>query len=205
MRQDTQFHPGEAVTSKEFAALLSNYVDWIATLDPHLHRYQSLSEIYSVPAIAGSATDEIARWIGANVERPVIIGPDEESRQWVGRIAVGAGARSAVLRKTRSGDYSVKIDDGGLEHLGAGTPVLVDDIASSAHTLIEAVGLVRRHASKPPVCAVVHAIFAGDSYRQLMESGVAGIVSTNTVIHESNAIDISGPLAAAVNSVSPAS
>src|SRR4051812_17142347 len=37
MRQDARFHPGEAVTSRSFAALLSNSVDWLLTVDPHLH------------------------------------------------------------------------------------------------------------------------------------------------------------------------
>ena len=201
MRQDRQFRTGEAVTSKEFARLLSGHFDWLVTLDPHLHRYRALDELYSIPAIAATATDAIADWVRQNVDRPVIIGPDEESRQWVDRIASLAGARSTVLRKQRSGDYSVTIDVGGLDHLGQGTPVLVDDIASSARTLIEAVELLKRKVSEPPVCAVVHPIFAGDSYERLLGSGVARVVSTNAVAHESNAIDISAPLAEAVRSV----
>ena len=201
MRQDRQFRAGEAVTSKEFARLLSGHFDWLVTLDPHLHRYRALDELYSIPAIAATATDAIADWVRQNVDRPVIIGPDEESRQWVDRIASLAGARSTVLRKQRSGDYSVTIDVGGLDHLGQGTPVLVDDIASSARTLIEAVELLKRKVSEPPVCAVVHPIFAGDSYERLLGSGVARVVSTNAVAHESNAIDISAPLAEAVRSV----
>lgn len=201
MRQDRQFRTGEAVTSKEFARLLSGHFDWLVTLDPHLHWYRALDELYSIPAIAATATDAIAGWVQQNVDQPVIIGPDEESRQWVERIASLAGARSTVLRKQRSGDYSVTIDPGGLEHLGQGTPVLVDDIASSARTLIETVELLKRNVSEPPVCAVVHPIFAGDSYERLLGSGVARVVSTNAVAHESNAIDISAPLAEAVRSV----
>jgi ribose-phosphate pyrophosphokinase len=204
MRQDRQFRPGEAVTSKEFAHLLSGRFDWLVTLDPHLHRYRNLDAIYSIPAIGATATDAIADWVRGNVEEPVIIGPDEESRQWVERIASLAGARSAVLRKERSGDYSVSIDAKGLEQLGEGTPVLIDDIASSARTLIEAVRLILQQGRQPPVCAVVHPIFAGDSHERLLDSGVARVVSTNAVAHESNAIDVSTPLAEAVRSVAVA-
>ena len=204
MRQDRQFRPGEAVTSRDFARLLSEHFGWLVTLDPHLHRYPALDTIYSIPAIAATATGAIAGWVRDNVEQPVIVGPDEESRQWVERIASLAGARSAVLRKERSGDYSVSIDAKGLEQLGDGTPVLVDDIASSARTLMEAVRLIRQDGRKPPVCAVVHPIFAGDSYERLLGSGVTRVVSTNAVAHESNAIDISGPLAEAVQSIAAA-
>ena len=76
--------------------------------------------------------------------------------------------------------------------------MLVDDIASSGRTLIEAAQLVSQHGGKPPVCAVVHPIFAGDSYRQLRNVGVRQVVSTNTVTHESNAIDVSAILACAI-------
>lgn len=198
MRQDKRFHPGEAVTSKTFAGLLSNSIDWLVTIDPHLHRYRALDDIYTVPATAATATDAIAEWIRGNVSHPVIIGPDEESGQWVKAIARLAGARSAVLTKERRGDYSVSIDDEGLGDLQSGTPVLVDDIASSATTLIEAVRHLKERGCAPPICAIVHAIFAGDSYERLLKSGVGTVVSTNSVAHESNAIDISGPLAAAI-------
>jgi ribose-phosphate pyrophosphokinase len=76
MRQDRRFLPGEAVTSTHFAALLSSACDWLVTVDPHLHRRGSLSDIYSVPAIAVHAAPLISAWIRENVERPLLIGPD---------------------------------------------------------------------------------------------------------------------------------
>lgn len=198
MRQDKAFHPGEAVTSRSFAGLLSDAFDWLITVDPHLHRYSSLDSVYSIPSRVVSATEPIARWLSTNVENPVLIGPDEESAQWVSRIATLAGAKSAVLRKTRRGDFDVSIDAAALDHLDGGTPVLIDDIASSARTLIQAVELVTKSGLKAPRCVVVHPIFAGDSYDRLLDAGVQQVVSTNTVSHESNAIDISGGLAEAV-------
>lgn len=199
MRQDEEFRPGEAITSRAFARVLSDHVDWLVTVDPHVHRYRALDSIYSVSAIAATAAGPIAQWIGSNVDNPVIIGPDEESRQWVERIANLANAQFAILKKERGGDYSVTIDGEGLEQLERGTPVLVDDIAASATTLIEAVRLIKRHRHEAPVCAVVHAVFAADSYNRLLDSGVTQVVSTNSVAHASNMIDISKPLAAAIS------
>jgi ribose-phosphate pyrophosphokinase len=198
MRQDREFHPGELVTSRLFARLVSEQFDWLVTIDPHLHRYPALDAIYDIPAVAATATDLIADWIRDNVTDPVIVGPDQESRQWADRIASRAQARSIVLTKNRSGDFSVSIDPAALESLGSGTPVLVDDIASSARTLIEAAELVKRSGRRAPVCAVVHAIFAGDSYERLQKVGVPKVVSTNSVAHESNAIDVSDVLTAAI-------
>src|SRR3989338_452004 len=47
MRQDTRFHPGEAISSKIVAKHLSSCIDKIITFDPHIHRYKSLKDIYN--------------------------------------------------------------------------------------------------------------------------------------------------------------
>ncbi|HMG22455.1 MAG TPA: ribose-phosphate pyrophosphokinase-like domain-containing protein, partial [Kofleriaceae bacterium] len=49
MRQDSVFKPGEGVTARYFARLVSSTVDWLVTVDPHLHRLDSLGGIYSIP------------------------------------------------------------------------------------------------------------------------------------------------------------
>src|SRR3546814_19604917 len=49
MRQDCRFQPGEAVTSRSFARLVSSSFDRLLTVDQHLHRYQALSPLYKVP------------------------------------------------------------------------------------------------------------------------------------------------------------
>ena len=198
MRQDKAFHPGEAVTSRTFAKLLSEAFDWIVTVDPHLHRFRSLDAIYTIPSFTVGAAAPVGEWIKANVERPAIIGPDEESAQWVEQIARVAAAPSTILRKTRRGDYDVSIAADGLDLPEGATPVIVDDIASSARTMIEAVKLVRSAGAPAPVCIAVHAIFAGDSYAELRKAGAARIVSTNAVEHPSNAIDLTPVLAPAV-------
>lgn len=200
MRQDEEFQAGEAVTSKTFARLLSGQVDWLVTIDPHLHRYPTLGALYPIPAEAAHAAGPLAEWIRHEVPEPVIVGPDEESAQWADEIASLAGARAMVLRKVRSGDYDVSIDAAGLGDL-SGTPVIIDDIASSGRTLIETVELLRKAGAAAPICAVVHPIFAGDSYSELLGAGAARIVSTNSIAHDTNAIDVSGPLADAARTV----
>ena len=60
MRQDKRFKPGECVSSRPFARLLSEHLDWLVTLDPHLHRYNSLDEIYSLRSSVVHAAPMIA-------------------------------------------------------------------------------------------------------------------------------------------------
>ena len=197
MRQDVRFQPGEAVTSRTFAATLSRHLDWLVTVDPHLHRYQALDEVYRIPSRVVHAAPLMAHWIRQNVVRPIIIGPDRESEQWVSQVAAAAGAPFLVCDKERSGDRSVRIAIPHAKALVDHQPVLVDDIASSGRTLAVAARQLVDRGHRPPDCAVVHPLFADDAM-QLLHSLVRRIVSTNTIGHVTNGIDMSGPVADAV-------
>lgn len=201
MRQDRRFKPGEAVTSREVAQLLSNAFDWLVTVDPHLHRYGSLSEIYRIPTRIVHAAALMAGWIRANVANALIIGPDSESEQWVSTVAKDAGAPYTVLEKVRRGDRDVEISVRNLGDLGGRTPVLVDDIISTGRTMLEAVRLLKARGVAAPVCVAVHGLFAGDAYEMLIKAG-ARVVTCNTVPHPSNAIDVLAALAEALGTLS---
>ncbi|WP_445504389.1 ribose-phosphate pyrophosphokinase [Microvirga sp. G4-2] len=194
MRQDKRFHEGEAVTSTTFARLLSSGIDWLVTIDPHLHRHKILDELYLIPNRVGHAAPFMADWIRANVQRPLIIGPDVESEQWVAEVATRAGAPFRVLRKERRGDRDVEITVPDLGEVSDQTPVLVDDIISSGQTMLETARQLKEQGLAAPVCVAVHAIFADGVYAALQD--VAALVATtNAVPHQSNAIDVAPLLA----------
>ncbi|MBO6515096.1 MAG: ribose-phosphate pyrophosphokinase [Bacteroidia bacterium] len=201
MRQDKRFKPGEAITSKYFGKLVSHFIDNLVTVDPHLHRTDALSKIYDIPSSVLHASNHISTWIKNNVNQPVLIGPDSESEQWVFKVAEGAGSPFTILEKTRFGDRDVQISNPELVGYKNHTPVLVDDIISTARTMIETVGHLKRQDLPPPICIGVHAIFAQNSYQDLLNSGVSQVVTCNTVIHESNRIDLSDLLAYGINSL----
>jgi ribose-phosphate pyrophosphokinase len=202
MRQDRRFKPGEAVTSREVARLLSDAFDWMVTLDPHLHRYGSLTEIYRIPTRAVRAAPLISEWIKTNASNPLIIGPDSESQQWVSAVAQAAGAPYAVLRKLRRGDRDVEISVENLGEFGGRTPVLVDDIISSGRTMLEAVRLIRAREGAAPICMAVHGVFADNSDKLLAQAG-ARVVTTNSIPHETNGIDVTDVLATAMSELAP--
>lgn len=195
MRQDRRFRPGEAVTSRTFARIVSGIVDGLVTVDPHLHRIERLDEIYGIPSRVLHAAPLVAAWIGQNVADPLLVGPDEESEQWVAAVAAQAGAPHVVLRKVRRGDRDVEVSVPDVERWRRHTPVLVDDIVSTARTMIETVGHLRAAGLAAPVCVGVHAVFAGDAYEGLRAAGAAEIVTTDTIPHPSNRIALDGLLA----------
>lgn len=191
MRQDKAFQPGEAITSEIIAPLLSRYIDALVTIDPHLHRHASLSELYGCECSVLSAAPLIGQWVKQQVAAPLIIGPDAESSQWVEQAAAKADAPYVVLQKQRRGDREVSIDLPDISQYAGRTPVLVDDIISTAATMIKTLGLLGKAGFSGAVCAATHGLFAGDAYGALQRAGAAQIITTNTVAHASNAIDVS--------------
>jgi len=136
MRQDRAFKPGESVSSRHFAALLDAHVDALLTVDAHLHRYATLDELYTTPARNLSATALLADWVRAHVGQPLLVGPDAESAQWVAAAGAALGCPWTTLHKERSGDRRVSVSGAIAAEHRARTPVLLDDVISTGHTLI---------------------------------------------------------------------
>jgi ribose-phosphate pyrophosphokinase len=197
MRQDRRFQDGEAVTSALFARQLSAAFDWLVTVDAHLHRRRSLSEIYAIPARDVSAAAGVAAWIREHVERPLVVGPDAESERWAAAVGAAAGAPHLALRKHRSGDRDVRITAPALDRWRGHTPVLVDDIISTARTMAGAARQFTAQDFAPAICIGVHGVFTADALQVLRDAGVARILTANTIPHETNAIDVSDAVAEA--------
>jgi ribose-phosphate pyrophosphokinase len=190
MRQDKVFNKGEGVTSEYFASLISGFADTLITIDPHLHRRHSMSEIYSIPCEVLHASPLISKYISEHIINPLLIGPDSESEQWVSEVAKNANAPFIVLEKTRLGDRDVKVTIPQIEKFKNYTPVLVDDIISTARTMIETLNHLKKTAVNRPVCIGVHGVFAGNAFEELLKAGASQVVTTNSIPHNSNQIDL---------------
>lgn len=197
MRQDARFEPGEGLTAKYFGRLVSTTLDWLVTVDPHLHRFDALHHVYSIPTTIARAAPAIARWITEHVERPVLVGPDAESVQWVAAVAAASGAPYVILEKTRRGDRDVSVSTP--PHAWNGhTPVVVDDIVSTGRTMLAATRQLRAVGTTPPVCVAIHAVFADAVDAELVAAGARGIVTCDTIAHATNRIAVVDALADAV-------
>ena len=190
MRQDMAFRPGEAVSQRIVGRWLASLFDAVLTIDPHLHRVQHLQQ--AVPArqtLTLSAAPLLADVVHARQPDALLIGPDEESAQWIALAAQAHGFDHGVCHKTRHGDRDVRIALPGTAVQGRAV-VLLDDIASSGRTLAEACRALLQAGARSVDVAVTHALFAGDAAQVIRDAGVRHICSTDTVAHASNAVSV---------------
>lgn len=194
MRQDRRFVDGEAVTSRIFAQDLSLHIDWLVSVDPHLHRYHSLDEIYQVPSHVVQGAPALAAWLKPQ-EDLLLIGPDAESEQWVSSIASHSGHPFVIGSKQRLGDRHVEVTLPGIDGYQSRTAVIIDDVISSGQTIIECIKALKAKGIHRIHCVAVHGIFADGVDTELLSSGLESLITTNTIVHRSNGIDIAPLLA----------
>lgn len=195
MRQDKAFHPGEAVSQRIIGNLLADYFDEVVTVDPHLHRVRRLEDAVPVKkALALSAADAMAHFLSEHLENPILVGPDEESEQWVASIARLNELEFYVARKQRFGDSDVRVSLPGAVYR-ARHLVLVDDMASTGQTLAATSVELARHKPASITAMVTHALFENDALARVSEAGVDEIWSCDSIRHATNRITLADTLA----------
>lgn len=203
MRQDSAFHPGEAIGQRAMGRLLATLVDRVVTVDAHLHRTPDIGCVFpGIEAENLSAMPAIADALAAGGIDPatVVIGPDAESEPWVNDLAGRLRLQHTVARKRRHGDRSVDIDFADPTLLSGRPALMVDDIVSSGTTLMVAARALRAMGATAVDAVVTHALFPAAMVTAFTDAGIRSIRSTDSVPHPTNAIALDAILAAALQS-----
>ncbi|MFN7977432.1 MAG: ribose-phosphate diphosphokinase [Vicinamibacterales bacterium] len=188
MRQDAAFRVGEVVSQRHVGDFLASVVDRVITVDPHLHRVHGLDEVLpDTTATTLTAAPTIGAFLRRRARRALVVGPDEESAQWVRLAAGAAGLPWTVARKVRRGDRQVSIALPDVDFHGRHV-VLVDDLISTGRTLAGAArALLVAGATRVDVAAT-HALFVPNAEAAMRSAGIAAIWTTDTVPHATNAV-----------------
>jgi ribose-phosphate pyrophosphokinase len=199
MRQDIAFQPGEAVSQKIIGKFLAGQFDAVVTVDPHLHRIDSLDQaIPAAASIACSAGPLMGDFL-KGLDNPFLLGPDAESRQWVESIAADAGLQYGVGAKIRHGDYEVEVELPEVKCSGRRV-VIIDDVISSGETVAMAAGQCLLAGATRVDVLVTHALFAAGAEARMHQSGISKIWSTDSIPHRSNRISLAALLAETLQS-----
>lgn len=195
LRQDRRFRPGEAVSARLFGDLFSGRADWLVTLDPHLHRLPDLDSVLPIPSAIATASAPMAEWVRGNAPGALIVGPDDESAQWIHPIASEIGTECLVLDKVRTGDRAVEISGAAGRDLSGRAVVLVDDIISSGMTMARAAESLLAAGASSVDAIASHALFAEGAEAAMRSAGIDRIATGDSVRHPTNAFSAAEPLA----------
>lgn len=198
MRQDIAFQPGEAISQRIVGKFLSSLFNAVITVDPHLHRIAKLQEAVPLAqAVVLSGAPLLSDWIAGQRQRPLLMGPDEESAQWVAMAAARHGFDHAVCRKVRHGDRDIEIALPNIALTGRQV-VLLDDVASTGHSVARAAQRLLAAGAMSVDVAVTHALFSGDALQVMQAAGIGDVWSTDCIAHPSNVVSMASTLAAAL-------
>lgn len=202
MRQDIAFSPGEAISQRIVGGFLATLFDAVVTVDPHLHRVATLQEAVPVAQpVVLSATAALADHVARLRPGALLLGPDEESGQWVAQAAARHGNPYAVCTKVRSGDRHVQVALPEGEAWQGRAVVVLDDMVSTGHTVAQAAQQLRAAGVASVDVAVTHALFAEGALEVMRAAGVNEIWSTDCVAHATSVVPMAPWLAQGVQAV----
>lgn len=195
MRQDKAFHPGEAISQQIVGRFLADLIDDLITVDAHLHRINFLQQAIPLDhAINLSAASSLGEFLRQQQIHPLLLGPDNESEQWVQQVANAGDFDWAVASKQRFSDIEVQITLPTVDFQNR-LVVLVDDVISSGHTLAETAKLVIAAGAARVCCLITHALFAEGALDVLQQAGIEAIWSSDSIPHQTNVIRLADMLA----------
>ncbi|MCX6803940.1 MAG: ribose-phosphate diphosphokinase [Candidatus Diapherotrites archaeon] len=196
LRQDHVFHNGEAVSGFIIADFVSSLFDGIITIDPHLHRVESMRGFFRCKTQKLTATKKLSDYFSKM--DAVLVGPDAESKQWIKAIAENIGKQFVVANKTRQSSRQVKVEiKRGSVVLEGKTAIIIDDIISTGHTIIEAAKALKKEKVKKIECYCVHGLFMEGALEKLRRNKIK-VGATNTLKNPVEVIDIAPELAEGV-------
>ncbi|MEM4657793.1 MAG: ribose-phosphate diphosphokinase [Candidatus Methanosuratincola sp.] len=202
LRQDSRFKPGEPLSAKVFASLVEfPRVDRIITIDAHLHRFRTLSELFHTPSLNLSAMPLLADYYQKNFgnNNIVVVGPDAESEQWAKVVAERLSSPYIIMEKVRLGDREVSVR--GNASVKDKNVVLVDDIISTGMTLVKVIRMLLAEGANRVDALVTHALLVEDSYQKLKGAGLGNLISTDTVPGQHSKVSVAPLISRAIKNL----
>ena len=185
LREDFRFRKGEAISAKIISKLCKIFKK-VYVVEPHLHRFKTFKEFFP-NAKRISLSEEIYRYIKKNIGKCLLVGPDEESEQWVRPVAKKLKSEYVILEKHRFSPRKVKTEG---RSISAEKVVMIDDIISTGNTLLEASKLIK---SKKLYFIAAHGIFAEGALKKLNKH--SNVIVSNTIPTKVSYLDCTSAIA----------
>ena len=191
-RQDKRFLPGEPVSARAVAQVLSRGVSEIITVNIH---EKEVLNYFGVPARNISLAPDIGDYIGAlNLSNPLILAPDEGALVFAEEVASAGGWDFDHLEKTRLSGVEVKMAPKQL-CAASRSVVIVDDIISPGGTIATASEMLYQQGAKDVFAACVHGVLTGGAFVRLIAAGVRDVICSDTLERANSKISAANRIA----------
>ncbi len=191
-RQDKMFLPGEVITIKMIADLLSFFsLENFITVD--IHNVSSLS-FFKCNVTNISAIPHLANYFSErhDLRNFIVISPDMGGKVRAEKFARFGHVPYYILNKTRDRlSGKVKIEDRLDFDASNKDVIIVDDIISTGSSIVEASKILKKNGADKIYVACTHALLLDNAIGKIKESGVKEIVSTNSISNECAKVDLS--------------
>lgn len=195
-RQDKRFRPGEAISAKAIANLLSNHCDGIVVFD--LHAPKVLQDL-SVPVAFTSAMPELAAHLQKEVNPDFILSPDKGAIERASQVATAINCEFSYLEKTRIDAHTIIHKAKDLEVKGKKVAI-VDDMIATGGTICRAADALRSQGATEVHAACSHGLFTGGAIARLVRY-VDGVHATSSLPNPRDVISGGPALARGVEEI----
>ena len=180
-RQDRKAKPREPISGRLVADMLQLAgADRVLTMDLHAGQIQGF---FTIPVDHMTALPLFARHfrdLGLSGHGVVSVAPDAGRAKVALRFAEMLGSDFAIMHKTRPAHDEVEMVEvtGRVRDKVA---VVGDDVTTTGGTQIAGTKVLREHGATDIWMFVTHCLLDADVLRQVAESGITGLVVTDTV------------------------
>lgn len=201
MRQDKSFQSEEAISQQIIGQWLSELFDDLITVDPHLHRVTSLDTVIpDTNNIILTAAPLLGEFVKSLKKDIILMGPDEESLQWVKQVSYVCNASYMVAKKIRYSDTHVSIQLPEINFKNQHV-ILVDDIISTGNTVAQTAAQLYAAGVSQVDVLVTHALFSKDAIDTLEKANIKNIWSSDSIPHKTNSIPLANLLAEKIKTI----
>ena len=184
-RQDRKDQPRVPITAKLVANLIETAGATKAiTVDLHAHQIQGF---FNIPIDHLMCSKLIARSLGSSINNQgtVLVAPDEGGMKLVSAYKKYLPkTRMAMISKDRKGDSDVEalFVVGDVEGKKC---ILIDDLTSTASTLVAGANKLMEKGAKSVCAAVSHCCLTESGFENIKTSVIKKLITTNTINSES--------------------
>ena len=196
-RQDREFLSGEIVTMKVLGKLFKG-VGASKLIAVDIHSLIGL-KYFTIKSKNVSAVPDLATYFKKlSLKNPLVVSPDQGGKDRAKEFAKEMGIEFIALQKKRDRKTGkVQIITKQVDVVGRDL-ILVDDMISTGGSIVNATKFLKKEKCNRVFVACTHALLMNDAEKKIKKSGVAKIVSANTIPGKTSIVDVSNTIAKAI-------